>query len=191
MTCTRCGATPGPGAAYCPNCGAPVAAPVPAAGAGAGAAPVYAGFWRRCAAMILDSIVLQIATLPLVLVVFGSGGPGFEVLRDDDLPSAEVMALLGQLLQRQALLGLVHWLYFALLESSPRQATLGKMALGLRVADVAGRRLSFLRATGRFAAKMLSGLTLLIGYLVMLFTERRQTLHDLVAGTVVVRGEPR
>lgn len=189
MSCARCGATPGPGDAYCPHCGAPVAAAGPA-GAGAAAAPAYAGFWRRCAAMILDSIVLQLASLPLVLVVFGSG-PGLEVLRDEDLPSAELMALLVQLLQRQALLVLVHWLYFALLESSPRQATVGKMALGLRVTDVAGRRLSFLRATGRFAAKMLSSLTLLIGYLVMLFTERRQTLHDLVAGTVVVRGGPR
>jgi uncharacterized RDD family membrane protein YckC len=79
------------------------------------------------------------------------------------------------------------WLYFAGLESSAWQATLGKRATRLQVTDRTGRRLSFGRATGRFFAKAISAITLLIGYLVAAFTPRKQALHDLIAGTVVVR----
>ncbi len=78
------------------------------------------------------------------------------------------------------------WLYFALMESSPRQATLGKQALGIMVTDLAGQRISFARATGRFFAKILSGLILWIGYVMAAFTERKQALHDLLASCLVV-----
>jgi uncharacterized RDD family membrane protein YckC len=85
-------------------------------------------------------------------------------------------------------IGLVgSWLYFALTEASPWQATLGKKALGLRVTDTAGGRISFARASGRFWSKLLSGFILGIGFVMIAFTERRQGLHDLVAGTLVER----
>ncbi|GFK92601.1 hypothetical protein NNJEOMEG_00426 [Fundidesulfovibrio magnetotacticus] len=80
----------------------------------------------------------------------------------------------------------VVWLYYALQESSPVQATLGKRIMGLKVMDLEGRRISFGRATGRYAAKLLSGGLLLLGYAMILFTKKRQGLHDLLAGTVVV-----
>ena len=79
-----------------------------------------------------------------------------------------------------------YWLYYALLESSPSRATLGKMALGIVVTDLQGGRISFGRATGRHFAKYLSSLILMIGYLMAGFTRQKQALHDILAGTLVV-----
>jgi uncharacterized RDD family membrane protein YckC len=73
------------------------------------------------------------------------------------------------------------------MESSSKQATLGKMALALKVTDLQGRRISFARATGRHFAKIISGMILLIGYIMAGFTERKQALHDMIAGTLVIR----
>ena len=84
----------------------------------------------------------------------------------------------------------VGWLYYALMESSGMQATLGKKALGLIVTDESGQRISFARATGRYFAKIVSALILLIGFIMVAFTERKQGLHDKLAGTLVVRGQP-
>ena len=72
------------------------------------------------------------------------------------------------------------------MESSVKRATLGKMALGIAVTDVDGRRITFMRATGRHFAKMISGLILLIGYLMAAWTKKKQGLHDILAGTLVV-----
>jgi uncharacterized RDD family membrane protein YckC len=78
------------------------------------------------------------------------------------------------------------WLYFALMESSSKQGTLGKMALSIVVTDVNGNRITFGRATGRYFGKILSGLILYIGYIMVAFTEKKQGLHDMIAGTLVV-----
>jgi uncharacterized RDD family membrane protein YckC len=89
---------------------------------------------------------------------------------------------------RLALLRIVlHWLYYSLLESSAWQATLGKKALGLEVTDLDGNRIGFGRATGRFFAKFISWIILLIGYIMAGFTEKKQALHDILAGTLVIR----
>jgi len=81
---------------------------------------------------------------------------------------------------------IIGWLYFALMLSSSKQATLGMMAVGLRITDLQGRRISFARATGRHFASLVSQITLFIGYLFILWTEKKQTLHDLMAGTLVL-----
>ena len=82
----------------------------------------------------------------------------------------------------------LQWLYFAGMESSERQATFGKAAMSLRVTDLEGRRLSFGHATGRFFAKIVSGLIpFAIGYIMAGFTEKKQALHDMIAGTLVLR----
>ncbi len=78
------------------------------------------------------------------------------------------------------------WLYFALQESSARQATVGKRAMNIYVADLQGRRISFGQATGRHFSKILSSI-LAIGYIMVAFTEKKQGLHDLIASTVVLR----
>jgi uncharacterized RDD family membrane protein YckC len=82
---------------------------------------------------------------------------------------------------------LVVWFYQATQESSAHQATFGKRAVGLKVTDVHGTRLTFGRATGRSFAKVLSNWTFLIGYAMAAFTRRRQALHDPMAGTLVVK----
>ena len=81
----------------------------------------------------------------------------------------------------------VVWLYHALMESSSYQATLGKMALGLKVTDSNGQQISFLTATGRYFAKIISALICCIGFMMAGWTQQKQGLHDMMAGTLVVR----
>jgi uncharacterized RDD family membrane protein YckC len=187
MICSRCGKPLAPGASLCAACGAPGIAPLGGAGAlagatGAGAAPAYAGFWLRLLAYVIDSILVGFvssfvgAFLGGILAgVLGARGTQGEAL-------AAVAGLLGGLVG-----ALILWLYFALMESSGTQATLGKMALGLAVTDAAGRPIGFGRATGRYFGKILSTIPLCLGFVVAGFTARKQALHDLVAGTLVVR----
>ena len=132
----------------------------------------YAGFWRRFAAWILDGLLLSIVTLPFTLQVGG-----------DAAAEAARTSIAGTIST------VVGWLYYALMESSAKQATVGKMALGIIVTDLEGRRIGFGRATGRYFAKILSALILGIGFLMAAFTERKQGLHDMVASTLVVKGE--
>ena len=80
----------------------------------------------------------------------------------------------------------LHWLYFTVLQSSQKQATIGKFTLGLRVTDLRGKRISFARANLRYFAKIFSVLPFCLGFLLVLSTRRKQTLHDYLCGTVVV-----
>lgn len=82
---------------------------------------------------------------------------------------------------------MINWLYFALLESSSMQGTLGKKALGMIVTDLDGNRIGFGRATGRYFAKFLSAIILLIGFVMVAFTQRKQGLHDIIASTLVYK----
>lgn len=126
----------------------------------------YAGFWRRLAAWVIDAILLAIIGSILNLLTDRRGVEG-------------VISLL------------IGWVYYAVMESSPRQATLGKMALSIVVTDINGRQLSFGRATGRYFAKILSTVILLIGFIMIAFTVKKQGLHDKLAETlVVVRRQP-
>ena len=135
--------------------------------------PVYAGFWRRFWTAFVDAIVL----LPFGIAMGTLLGVG---MFDTDWSRERLF-----LFCFQRLLG---WLYSAGLESSRWQGTLGQQLLGLRVTDRFGRRVSFLRATGRHFGQILSVFTLGIGYLAMLFNRRRLTLHDWMSGCEVVRG---
>lgn len=123
----------------------------------------YGGFWIRVAAYLIDAIILGIISTILTLGV-----------DDRTTASGGVSTLLG-------------WLYFAIMESSSRQATFGKSLLGLAVVDEQGQRISFLRATGRYFAKFLSAIILLIGFIMVAFDSRKQGLHDKLAGTLVVK----
>jgi len=96
-------------------------------------------------------------------------------------------AFMARLLPLYGSVFVLYWLYFALMDSSSTQGTLGKMAVGIKVCDMNGQRLSFGHATGRYFAKILSGLTLMVGYVMVAFTEKKQGLHDMVASTLVVR----
>jgi uncharacterized RDD family membrane protein YckC len=87
-----------------------------------------------------------------------------------------------------AFLLIVSWIYFAGMESSEYQGTLGKMALGLVVTDMNGQRIGFARASGRFFSKLITGLVpFYIGYIMAGFTEKKQALHDMIASCLVLR----
>jgi uncharacterized RDD family membrane protein YckC len=145
----------------------------------------YAGFWIRVGAYLIDSIVLVVAQW-LVFSVFGVSMLGADAL---DPAAADTLAT-GGAIAAYSITTIGGILYFALMESSAKQATLGKMALGLVVVDAEGNRISFLRALGRYFAKILSGLILFIGYIMVAFTERKQGLHDMICSTLVLKAAP-
>ena len=145
----------------------------------------YGGFWIRVLAYIVDRFVVGIIFTP-ILIYFGlrlaSKLHGIPPNDPDQLgPIFHFVGNVGPI----ALI--VQWLYEALLTSSTWQATVGKHILDLKVTDEQGNRISFERATGRYFAKIISNLTLGIGYLMVAFTERKQGLHDMIAGTLVVK----
>ncbi|TAG15737.1 MAG: RDD family protein [Cytophagia bacterium] len=101
------------------------------------------------------------------------------------LGMASAMAGAGILLQ---VIGLaVSGTYFILMESSERQATVGKLAMGIKVTDLNGQRITRMAAFIRFIGKIVSGIILLIGYIMAAFTEKKQALHDIIANTLVLK----
>jgi uncharacterized RDD family membrane protein YckC len=134
----------------------------------------YAGFWKRFAAAVIDAIVTTIGGL-VIGFVFGmvmvAGGTSDPVILNG----------LGNIL------GIILcWIYFAAMESAPSQGTLGKMALGIKVTDLDGNKIGFGKATGRHFGKILSGIILGIGFIMVAFTQKKQGLHDIMAGCLVV-----
>jgi uncharacterized RDD family membrane protein YckC len=121
----------------------------------------YAGFWNRFIALLIDSIILAIISA-IINFIF------------NEWLASTIGIFLG-------------WLYFAGMESSERQATIGKSAMGIYVTGLNGERISFLRATGRYFAKILSALIFFIGYIMAAFTARKQALHDILASTLVYK----
>lgn len=172
MFCTRCGKPNSDAAQFCFSCGQGL---VP----GGKAATTYSGFWARWAALFIDSVILGVATF-IGAVAFAALG----------FAAGEDAALIAGVAGYYILSIVGSWLYFALLESSSRQATLGKQAVGAIVTDENGQRISFGRATGRFFAKVLSQLSLGVGWLMAAFTKQKRGLHDFVAGTLVVNRDP-
>ncbi|GAC1442936.1 MAG: hypothetical protein NVSMB52_00700 [Chloroflexota bacterium] len=120
---------------------------------------MYAGFWKRFIAYLLDSILVAIVTGILLRAI----------------PALSFSGIL------------IAWLYFAFMESSEHQATLGKMALGIKVTDLDGSRISFGTASIRYFSKILSALILMIGFIMAAFTAKKQALHDMIANTLVVK----
>jgi uncharacterized RDD family membrane protein YckC len=174
---------------------APLSAPVTTAPAypAAGVAVVqpYAGFWLRLVAYIIDSIVLLFGFVIVIGVVAAIVGAGFfrnigENMSGGENFFAPAAVLVILMFLFASLAGC--WLYYAWFESSQYQATPGKLALGLFVTDMEGRRVSFARASGRFFAKLITGLIpLFIGYIMAGFTAKKQALHDMIASCLVLR----
>jgi len=141
--------------------------------------PVYAGFWLRFAAYLIDTIILGLVFVPLgasLGIVLAASGS----MDSDLMPGVNGLLNAGSIL--------AGWLYSSLLESSSWQGTVGKKLVGLRVTDLNGNRISFGKATGRYFGKILSGMICLIGFIMAAFTEKRQALHDQLAGTLVLSG---
>ena len=132
----------------------------------------YAGFSKRFLASLLDGvIILFVVVTPLIIL--GVAGASEETINAGVLIT-QLLATIGS------------WIYEAVMDSSSKQGTLGKMALGIKVTDLEGKRISFGRATGRHFGKYLSYFTMYVGYLMAAFTQKRQALHDIIAGTLVL-----
>lgn len=166
MYCSRCGSTNRDDATYCSSCGAPVSG---SASAGLGSEVVYAGFWLRLLAALIDGVIISSAT-QFVAAVLTLGHPFVHLVENSFVSTV------------------VHFLYVSLFDSSKIQATPGMALFGMVVTDLEGDQISFNRAAGRYFASILSGLILGIGYLMIAFTARRQALHDLICDTLVLRG---
>ena len=144
----------------------------------------YAGFWLRVSAIIIDAAVLQI-----ILLVSLWGFIFLYALQIDrssplsaPLPPRDVIDLAGVLI-----FIITSWLYFALMESSKYQATIGKKLIGIEVVDLEDEKISFSRATARQLGKIICFFTLYIGFIIAAWTRRKHGLHDKLSGCLVVR----
>ena len=151
----------------------------------------YAGFWRRFVAYLIDNLIISAISQFLFIPFLAMLGIGsWKAMEYDPDPEMWIGLLIAVLVGMSFLIlvsFILGWLYYALMESSTNQGTLGKMALGIQVTDLEGKRISFGRATGRYFGKILSNMILLIGFIMAAFTEKKQALHDLIAGTLVVK----
>ena len=132
----------------------------------------YAGFWIRVAAYLIDLIIAGAIASILTRLFFGNYFYAYYEPGSD--PASSAVSLI------------VNWIYFAYQESSVKQATIGKLAVGIKVYSESGARLTFANATGRFFAKILSAIILFIGFIMVAFDNKKQGLHDKLAKTVVV-----
>jgi uncharacterized RDD family membrane protein YckC len=206
--CSNCGAQTGVTSELAPA-GVPVPAPlvseVPAdavaAGYPASTQPVYlqpvsrvtyAGFWLRVLAYCIDTLILGVFAVPILIgaaMAMGIAGVLANIPHNQDPFANGMPPAFALFLMFCVTLGLFGtWLYFALLESSEWQGTAGKKVLGLIVTDIAGQRVTFMRASGRHFAKIVTSfIPLGIGYAMAGFTEKRQALHDMIASCLVLR----
>lgn len=135
----------------------------------------YASFVQRFIAAFVDGLIIAFASVVTIGFLSLFGLASF----DNEDVSSVIASNFESIL--------IGWLYEAVMTSSHRQGTFGKMALGIKVTDMNGNRISFGRASVRHFAKYLSSVICLIGYILALFTERKQSLHDLIASTVVLK----
>ena len=142
----------------------------------------YATFWHRLGAYLIDYILITLITCPLSILMGVMGAVAEQSGEAAQAASAGVSVLM------YAIAIVAGWLYHALMESSSWQGTVGKRVLGIRVTDLDGNRINFGRATGRYFGKIISSLICLVGFIMVLFTERKQGLHDMMASTLVLMG---
>jgi uncharacterized RDD family membrane protein YckC len=192
--CSKCGALMADGAMFCSACGqsfstAAAARPYPQVAA----VPrvEYGGFWLRFLAYLIDGAVLMIGicvvAIPLVFLT-GLGTFLSEIHPEEDWNDTGVWAIIALFFLFATASLVITWLYHALMECSEWQATVGKKALGLVVTDMDGRRVSFGRATGRHFAKIVTNMIpAFIGYIMAGFTDKKQALHDMIAGCLILQ----
>lgn len=212
MYCSKCGNQISAAASFCPACGQAVSSAAPASlspaasNAAVAATPAYsvplpvatyprvfyAGFWYRFVAFLIDGLLRAVAFVFLLILLLSltSAGSNIQgIASGDDIPDHIAALITGGFLA--GLFGitlLVSWLYYALFECSSWQATPGKKMLNLYVTDLDGRSITFARASGRFFARIITSLIpLFFGYILAGITEKRQALHDIIAGCLVLR----
>jgi uncharacterized RDD family membrane protein YckC len=152
---------------------------------------IFAGFWLRFVAYIIDWVIIYALQSFIFVPFFGLLGISFASSDFENLSDAETMGLIGAVTALSTgaifLSSVIGILYWSLMESSKYQATVGKLALGLKVTDMDGNSLDFVKALVRNICKILSGMVMFIGYIMVGFTEKKQGLHDIIANTLVVK----
>jgi uncharacterized RDD family membrane protein YckC len=199
LTCEKCGAEIQEGASFCAQCGVsvtvaqigPVYVPqnaqppeiIPAIPQATATVVrfAFAGFWLRAIAFAIDTMILS-----FVFGLIGAAYPS-ELMIFPDPTFQSVLAIPRLTLAGFLLLFLIMWIYYAFFEASSWQATPGKRILRLYVADLAGRRITLGRASIRYFGRKISELTFLVGYVMAGFTAKKQALHDILAGCLVLR----
>ncbi len=150
----------------------------------------HAGFWKRLVAFIIDLIIIWLLQSFIFVPILGALGIGLFTaspdLSDPDDAAGMVAVVIAAVGAIWLLAMIIQVLYFTFMESSKTQATLGKMALGIIVTDMDGAPLNFSKALVRNLCRLLSNLTMFIGYIIAGFTAKKQALHDIIAGTLVV-----
>ena len=155
----------------------------------------YAGFWLRFAAHIIDWAMLcvfyLITFIPSILLIISFAS------RIEKSQSFHGFIVQGNFYHLGMILGIVllliilnflaGWLYYALMEASRHQGTVGKIAVGIIVTNIQGDKVSFTQATGRYFAKIISNFTFYVGYIVAGFTDKKQALHDIIANCLVLK----
>lgn len=180
----QCGANNNQEAKFCASCGSRLAAaaePTIKQPAISAVTPKFAGFWFRTLAAVIDTVLCQVAAVILVLPLgfaLGASMAGTSSPSEIEAAGRGLGFVFGTL---------IHWLWFTIAESSKWQATIGKKMVGLKVTDENGERIGFGKANGRYWSKILSYLILFIGFVMVAFTEKKQGLHDKMAGTLVVK----
>lgn len=216
MYCSKCGSEVSPTASFCAACGQPITSLAPAALTPVATPPIaaplmapppsytgsvsavapggvgYAGFWLRFVAYLIDGVISGLAFLLLLIPLFvltGAGAALSNIGSPDDIgENAAALLGFGFIAGFFGIILLVSWLYYAFSESSSWQATPGKKMLSLYVTDLSGQPISFGRASGRFFAKIITGMIpLAIGYILAGFTEKKQAVHDMIASCLVLR----
>jgi len=173
MYCSNCGTQNENGSIVCRSCGSAIAVGYE-----------YAGYWRRYGAYLLDFFILYIFFLIATVAVSVFAAIGTASRSGNNSAAGLIVCLLFPVYFVLVLL------YFAIFESSPAQGSPGKMAVGMKVIDMGGNRISFGKAIVRQIGKVISIIILGIGFIMCGFTEKRQGLHDIMAGTLVVMRKP-
>jgi len=189
MYCQKCGAQNDDQAAFCDKCGTALQKPLSGTASAASVYPAtaqYAGFWRRFAAYLIDGLIVGAVWTVIYYGLMGAGVLSMPEIADEEDIGPYIGWMIRYSLISNGIMILLQTLYFAIMESSSKQATLGKMVLGIVVTDTDGKRISFERALGRNLAKIISQIILFIGYLMIAFTEKKQGLHDIMANCLVV-----
>lgn len=151
----------------------------------------FAGFWWRFIAHLIDHLIVSAISFIVILPLLGIFGVSVYAMVQSGADIESSPAMIGSLVMMYLTVVfiaiLLNWLYYALMESSKHQGTVGKLALRIKVTDYSGNRISFARASGRYFGKILSGMIMMIGYIMAGFTIKKQALHDILANCYVIK----
>lgn len=150
--------------------------------------PLYSGFVNRLVSFLVDSTIIVFL---YSLILYAAADETLKLLSwktmiADGFINLQEAAFIFNSLFYNPYFFVLHWFYYTVFESSPKQATVGKFTLGMKVTDLRGKRVNFIQANFRYLSKVLSALPLLLGFLFIFTSRRKQMLHDYIAKTLIL-----